>query len=87
MQQDLAPNANIKKIEPVIEKKEAGGDEEDEDLDDILLDDPAAFIERQSSVEVGAELQAQFTDDPKALRRERELAKKKEEEKKEEERK
>ena len=87
MQQDLAPNANIKKIEPVIEKKEAGGDEEDEDLDDILLDDPAAFIERQSSVEVGAELQAQFTDDPKALRRERELAKKKEEEKKEEEKK
>ena len=83
----MAPNANIKKIEPVIEKKEAGGDEEDEDLDDILLDDPAAFIERQSSVEVGAELQAQFTDDPKALRRERELAKKKEEEKKEEEKK
>ena len=54
----MAPNANIKKIEPVIEKKEAEADEEDEDLDDILLDDPAAFIERQSSVEVGAELQA-----------------------------
>ena len=57
MQQDLAPNAKIKKIEPVIEKKEVEG-EEDEDLDDLLLDDPAAFIERQSSVEVGAELQA-----------------------------
>ena len=41
----------------MIEKKEAEG-EEDEDLDDLLLDDPAAFIERQSSVEVGAELQA-----------------------------
>ena len=53
----MAPNAKIKKIEPVIEKKEVEG-EEDEDLDDLLLDDPAAFIERQSSVEVGAELQA-----------------------------
>ena len=87
MQQDLAPNANIKKIEPMIEKKEAQGDEEDDDLDDILMDDPAAFIERQSSVEVGAELHAQFTDDPKALRREKELARKREEEKKEEEKK
>ena len=66
------------------EKKQADGEEEDEDIDDLLLDDPAAFIERQSSVEVGAELQAQFIDDPKAIRREKELAKREEEKKLEE---
>ena len=83
----MAPNKQPKKIEPVVEKKEAEVDEEYDDLDDILLDDPAAFIERQSSAEVKVDLQSQFVDDPKALRRERELAKNKEENKKEEEKK
>ena len=54
----MAPNKKPKKIEPVIEKKEAQVDEDYDDLDDILLDDPAAFIERQSSVEVGLDLQS-----------------------------
>ena len=49
--------------------KDLGDDEDEEDSDD-LLDDPAAFIERQSSQNVEDAKQAYvFDDDPKALAR------------------
>ena len=47
--------------------KELGGDDDETDSDDDLMDDPAAFVERQSSQNIEDAKQAYvFDDDPKA---------------------
>ena len=63
-----AKSAPVKAAAPEEVKRE----ESDEEEDDFLMDDPAAFIERQASVE--NDMSNQFGDDPKAVARAKKLA-------------